>query len=119
MGSSTSLGGFLRSPGFLVRGTTGRGHSSREVCLGHHGPNYPNELKGKALDPEERGFEGLGQAILLLAEGPSWPRLSTWLPERPRPCRLAATHLDVPKLPCAPALCQAVGGSGRQGGHEE
>ena len=42
-------------------------------------------LRVKPWIREERGFEGLGQAIPLLAEGPSWPSLSTWLPERPRP----------------------------------
>lgn len=84
-GSRASLGGF---PKELVRGSMGKGQgrsphrSSWEMCLVHHGPNYRNELTGKAWIHEDRGFEGVRAAIPLVGKGPSWPRLSTWLPER-------------------------------------
>lgn len=90
------------------------------MCLVHHGPNYPNELKGKVLDREERGFEGVraGNPIiggkgpagpgpaLHLATGVSLPHLAP--PGPAFPTWLAATCLRFPQSVCTSALCLAV-----------
>lgn len=118
LGSHASLGGFLRNPGLLVRGATGRGPRSRDMCPGHHGIILMNlEVK-----PKRKGdLRALEQSIPLLAEAAAGPGSPPGSWSRPTPPFIHRNFL-VPLLHarlCAGGRQRAGGRWPAGAGHEE